>query len=80
MKRRVRELYTVIAVDHNGTEQREIGRRRNLSYNAAWDLISRHAETALKRYGGKISYGIGGAESGDFPRKYRVAVMCYQVR
>jgi hypothetical protein len=80
MKRRVRELYTVIVTDHIYDVRKPVKERRNLSWTAAQCLVSRYACDAFRRYGGKITYGLMGAESGDYPRRYRVAVLHYQVR
>lgn len=80
MKRRVRELYTVIVTDHIYDVRKPVKERRNLSWSAAWELIGRESDIALRLYGGKISGGYMGLQTGNYPHKYRVAAMYYQAR
>ncbi len=49
--------------------------RRNLTASTAWKLINRYARRGFKLYGGEIVRNNWGMRGGDFPLKYRYAVI-----
>ncbi len=49
--------------------------RRGVTLTQAWRMVRRHARRGVSLHGGDIAYGNWGARGGQFPTRYRSAVI-----
>lgn len=49
--------------------------RRGLTLTQAWGIVRRQTRRGFRLHGGNIAYGNWGARGGQFPARYRSAVI-----
>ena len=60
---------------HDSGGQRHSWTRRGLTLTQAWGIARRQARRGFRLHGGVIVYGNWGARGGQFPARYRSAVI-----
>jgi hypothetical protein len=71
----ITRLRFAVEINEFGTSPSRSWVSRGLTLPEAWRLVRRHARRGFRLHGGAIAYANWGARGGDFPRRYRSAVI-----